>query len=69
MAISTANKIADQSNIKANTNMQFIAIDTGRATRTEDLLLDGAAQATNTSSQSFVRLQLQITGHSCILQY
>jgi hypothetical protein len=45
MAFSTANKIADQSNIKANTNIQYIAIDTGRATRSEDLLLDGAAQA------------------------
>ena len=49
MAVSTANKIADQSNIKADTSLQYIAIDTGRATRTEDLLLDGAAQATNTS--------------------
>jgi len=47
MAASTANTLADQSNIKANTNIQFIAIDTGRATRTEDLLLDGAAQAIN----------------------
>jgi hypothetical protein len=50
MAISTANKIADQSNIKANTDIQFIAIDTGRATRSEDLLLDGAAQAQDSSS-------------------
>jgi hypothetical protein len=50
MALSTGNKIADQSNIKADTSVQFIAIDTGRATRTEDLLLDGVAQATNTSS-------------------
>lgn len=50
MAVSTANKIADQSNIKANTNIQFIAIDTGRATRTEDLLLDGAANTTATST-------------------
>jgi hypothetical protein len=50
-AVSTANRIADQSNIKADTSLQFIAIDTGRATRTEDLLLDGAAQATNTSGQ------------------
>ena len=44
MAFSTANTIADQSNIKANTNIQFIAVDTGRATGTEDLLLDGASQ-------------------------
>jgi hypothetical protein len=50
MAVSTANKIADQSNIKANTNIQFIAMDTGRATRTEDLLLDGAATETDTAS-------------------
>ncbi|HTY15502.1 MAG TPA: hypothetical protein VMC42_07315 [Methanoregulaceae archaeon] len=49
VAVSTGNRIADQSNIKADTGLQFIAIDTGRATRTEDLLLDGAAQATNTS--------------------
>jgi hypothetical protein len=47
MAISTANTIADQSNIKAKTDIQFIAVDTGRATRSEDLLLDGASQATN----------------------
>jgi len=51
MTVSTGNKIADQSNIKADTGLQYIAIDTGRATRTEDLLLDGAAQATNTSNQ------------------
>ena len=50
MAISTANTIADQSNIKANTNIQYIAVDTGRATRTEDLLLDGASQAQPSSA-------------------
>ncbi len=49
MALSTANTIADQSNIKADTNIQFIAIDTGRATSSEDLLLDGASQAQNSS--------------------
>ena len=49
MAVSTANTIADQSNIKANTNVQFIAIDTGRATNSEDLLVDGASQAQNSS--------------------
>jgi hypothetical protein len=47
MTLSTGNKIADQSNIQANTNVQYVAIDTGRATRTEDLLLDGASQSTN----------------------
>jgi hypothetical protein len=51
MALSTANKIADQSNIRANTNIRFIAMDTGRATRTEDLLLDGASQARDSSGQ------------------
>jgi len=50
LALTTANKIADQSNLKANTNIQFIALDTGRATRSEDLLLDGAAQAQDSSS-------------------
>jgi hypothetical protein len=45
MALSTGNKIADQSNIKADTSIQYIAIDTGRATRTEDLLLDGVARS------------------------
>ncbi|HTY14158.1 MAG TPA: hypothetical protein VMC42_00445 [Methanoregulaceae archaeon] len=49
MALSTANKIADQSNIKADTSLQYIATDTGRATRTEDLLLDGTSQASDTS--------------------
>ena len=49
LAISTGNTIADQSNIKANTNIQYVAVDTGRATRTEDLLLDGASQAQNSS--------------------
>jgi hypothetical protein len=49
MAVSTASKIADQSSIKADTSLQYIAIDTGRATRTEDILLDGVAQATDTS--------------------
>lgn len=49
MALSAANKIADQSNINANTNIQFIAVDTGRATNSEDLLLDGASQAQNSS--------------------
>jgi hypothetical protein len=50
VALSTANTIADNSNIKANTNIQYIAVDTGRATRTENLLLDGASQAQPSSS-------------------
>jgi hypothetical protein len=50
MAVSTGNKVADQSNIKADTSLQYIAIDTGRATRSEDLLLDGVSQGTNTAN-------------------
>ncbi len=50
VALSTGNKIADQSNFKANTNIQFIAMDAGRATRSEDILLDGAAQAQDSTN-------------------
>jgi hypothetical protein len=50
MEISTANKIGDGSNVKANTNLQFIAVDSGRITRTEDILLDNAGTATSTAS-------------------
>jgi hypothetical protein len=50
MAIGTGNTIADQSNVAAHTDIQFIAIDTGRATNSEDLLLDGVANSTNTAS-------------------
>ena len=50
MDISTANKIADQSNVKAATNFQFIAIDTGRATRSEDIFLDATGNTTDTAS-------------------
>ena len=50
MAVSTANQIADGSNVAANTNIQFIAIDTGRATNSEDLLLDGVANSTSTAN-------------------
>jgi len=49
MALSTADTIAYQSNIKAATSIRYIAVDTGRATRTEDLLLDGVSQAQNSS--------------------
>ena len=48
MAVSTGNKIADGSNVAASTNVQFIAIDSGRATRSEDILLDGAGNSTST---------------------
>jgi hypothetical protein len=50
LAISTANKAATASNIKANTNIQYIAVNTGRATRSEDLLIDGAGNSTDTAS-------------------
>ena len=49
MAVSTANKIADQSNVAASTSVQYVAIDTGRATNSEDLLLDGVANSTSTA--------------------
>jgi hypothetical protein len=50
VGISTVDTIADQSNIKAGTSIQYIAIDTGRATRTEDLLLDGVGNSTDEES-------------------
>ena len=49
MAVGTGNKIADQSNVAAHTDIQFIAIDTGRATNSEDILLDGVANSTTTA--------------------
>jgi len=48
-AVGTGNKIADQSNVAAHTDVQFIAIDTGRATFAEDILLDGVANSTQTN--------------------
>ena len=50
MAVGTGNKIADGSNVAASTDIQYIAIDSGRATNSEDLLLDGVANSTGTSS-------------------
>jgi hypothetical protein len=47
VGISTGNQIADGSNFKAATDMQYIAIDTGRATRSEDLLIDSAGNETD----------------------
>ena len=49
MTTSTGNTVAGQSNIDANTLIEFIASDTGRATRAEDLLIDGASQAQDAS--------------------
>jgi hypothetical protein len=50
IGISTANQIATGSNLMANTNIQFIAVGTGRATNSEDILLDGVANSTDTAS-------------------
>ena len=50
MAVGTGNKIADQSNVAAHTDIQFIAIDTGRATNSEDILIDGVANSTGTAA-------------------
>jgi len=50
VGIATANEIASGSNINAKTNIQYVAVDTGRATNSEDLLLDGAANSTDTAS-------------------
>jgi hypothetical protein len=49
MAIGTGAKIADASNVAAHTDIQFIAIDTGRATNSEDILIDGVANSTATA--------------------
>jgi hypothetical protein len=50
MGISTADQIATGNNVNANTNVQFIAVDAGRATNSEDLLLDGAENSTDTEN-------------------
>ncbi len=49
MAINTGNQIADSSNLKTSADLQFIATDTGRATRSEDILMDSAANETDSS--------------------
>jgi hypothetical protein len=48
-SVDTANKIADASNVKVGTNVQFIAVDTGRMTFSEDILLDGVGNASETA--------------------
>jgi hypothetical protein len=48
-SVDTANKIADASNVKVATNVQFIAVDTGRMTFSEDILLDGVGNASETA--------------------
>jgi hypothetical protein len=68
LALSTANKIADQSNIAAKTNIQFIAVESGRATRTEDLLLDGVAVQSTDASNSIL-CPFGATGLSIIPAY
>ena len=47
MAINTGDQIADGSNLKTSASLQYIATDAGRATRTEDILLDSAANQTD----------------------
>ncbi len=49
-AVDTANKIADGSNVKVGTNIQYIAVDTGRMTFSEDILLDGAGESSVTAN-------------------
>ena len=49
VAIDTGNQVADGSNLEASTNLQYMASDTGRATRSEDLLMDSAANETDSS--------------------
>ncbi len=49
-SVDTANKIADASNVKVATNVQFIAVDTGRMTFSEDILLDGVGNASETAA-------------------
>ncbi|HTY14210.1 MAG TPA: hypothetical protein VMC42_00715 [Methanoregulaceae archaeon] len=47
MAIDTGNQVADGTNLKTLADLQYIATDTGRATRSEDILLDSAANQTD----------------------
>ena len=70
MAVSTGNKIADGSNVAASTSVQFIAIDTGRATRSEDILLDGTGNSTSywRCHSLSVRI-LYLIDHSAVLQH
>ncbi len=49
-SVDTANKIADASNVKVGTNVQFIAVDTGRMTFSEDILLDGQGEEAETAA-------------------
>jgi len=49
--VSMGNENADQSNIKTDTSIQFAADTMGRATRTEDILLDGVGAQTVAANQ------------------
>ncbi|HVP94814.1 MAG TPA: hypothetical protein VMS89_06525, partial [Methanoregulaceae archaeon] len=49
-AVSTTDKLADQSNIQASKTATFVGADAGRMTSSENALLDGAAQLDLTSS-------------------
>ncbi len=48
--VDTANKIADASNVKVATDVQFLAVDTGRMTFSEDILLDGVGEESETAT-------------------
>jgi hypothetical protein len=50
MTTSTSNKIADQNNIDAQKSVQFVAINSGRMTSSEDMLLDGSSTWSNTAN-------------------
>jgi hypothetical protein len=50
MALSTANKIAGESNIKSTKSIQFVGSDSGRITSSEDLLVDGSGTWSRTGN-------------------
>ena len=49
-AISTANQIGNGQNVQMDTNLQYVADGTGRATNEESIVLDGAANERVTST-------------------
>jgi len=51
LAINTGNQVATQSNLKANKIVTFDATEGGKITSSEDLLVDGAGQFSNTASK------------------
>jgi hypothetical protein len=51
LSINTGNKVATQSNVKADKIVTFDAVDGGKITSSEDLLVDGAGQFSSTASK------------------